>query len=285
MNTILFLSLFSLLAGFPPDSVAASPVATTQSGPGYLNLHYNLDMGNQAIYVKVHTQTGCLVRFSRPFDDAWASDNQGNATGAYFKFLRWGTGADGTQVENQLMISSVMFTDSRQNLFVMVEGQAIELVLEQTENFDEANRKITVQLAGGKGVPFLPKREPVKAVELSTPLPLGQVGNRQSKAPNGFVTYKLKGEKPFILYTPNKGLPKLAKIEIVRGKKRRFAKTFTLEVPIEAQVTEVGGSILLQIPPYQLEKGEHLYLRVKYEGERSAQFKKLKKHWWSWGRS
>lgn len=252
-------------------------VAKQTAEPGYTTHRYDLDHHRYSIPIKIHARTGTVLKLSRPFDDAWASDNKGNATGRYYKFLRWGT-KDGASVEDQMVISSVLFDDGEENMFLMVEGRVIEFVLSQTRDFHKADRMVYIDLVGGQGEPFLPKVTKPKA-EPKTSVPWGRKGNRRGKAPNGTMVYNLKG-RPFVYYQSNEGLPDMDKIEIVRAKKRRLSKGFHYEVPLEARVTQVGGGYLLEFPGFQLERGEHLYLRVKHQGERLAKTQKLKKRWW-----
>lgn len=247
---------------------------------GYSVIRYDLDHHNYSIPITIHKNAGCVIHFSRPYDDAWASDTKGSNIGEFFKYFEWGTDAHGNPAYKKIILSSVMPTQTTQNLFILVEDRVVEFILKQTDSFESADRKVVINLVARepkKRRPSRPKASDNPSDELVSLMALvPSKENRQTEVPHGTLTYQFEHGQFFVYFTPKEGIPEITTLEVVRGKKS--GRHFKYEVPLShTKRFKVGRSHLLTFPNFELNKGERVYFRIKVDGERLAKTKKLRK--------
>lgn len=247
---------------------------------GYSQIRYDFDHHHNSIPLYIHKDTGCVLIFSRPYDDAWSSDAKGNANGAYYKYAQWGTDPSGAPDFQKLIISNVSKTATIQNLFLLFGDHVVEFTLHQTDTFEDADRRVVFELHGGQPKP-LKKRPPVQAPPPSNDfLPylakIASPDNRHMAVPHGRLTYQFDKAPFFFYFTPLEGAPEVEILELTRGKKS--GKHFQYEIPLSPELRrDLGRSQFQSFQNFELDKGERLYLRIKVKGERSAQPVRLKK--------
>ena len=275
------LAIFSLWSFHGPASDAYKQKTERQTPEnGYSVIRYDLNHHNYSIPLKVPKNAGCIITFSQPYDDSWASDAQGSGSGEYYKYAEFGTDATGAPNYQKMIISSVLPTKTTQNLFVLIEGKVIEFTLAQADAFEKADRKVVINFVGLNTTKPRPKKSMKPIVPESQVLQLmEQVSseqNRRQKVPHGHLIYKFEKGHNFVYFTPKEGTPPIEILEIVRGKKR--GTSFKYEIPIAStQQHEVGRSHLMTFNNFELEKGERIYFRIKVKGERTAKAKRLRK--------
>jgi hypothetical protein len=275
---IVLLSLFSFDG--PAEHAYKDKALNQTPEKGYSVIRYDLDHHNYSIPITVHKSAGCVLHFSRPYDDSWASDTKGSSTGEFFKYFEWGTGPGGSPAYKKIIISSVMPTKTTQNLFILVEDRVVEFILKQTDDFESADRKVVLNLVATEPKKKRPSRPEVsdtqsdELVSLLAMVPSSK--NRQIKVPHGTLTYQFEQGQRFVYFTPKEGIPEITTLEVIRGKKS--GRQFKYEVPlVHTNRFQVGRSHLLTFSNFELNKGERVYFRIKVEGERLAKTKKLRK--------
>ncbi|CAM2009620.1 hypothetical protein [Acanthopleuribacter pedis] len=247
---------------------------------GYSYIRYNFDHDDRSIPLTIHKDTGCILILSRPYDDAWSSDANGNATGAFYKYAQWGTTPSGAPDFKKLIISNVNKTKTTQNLFLLFGDHVLEITLDQTDEYQLADRRVVFELLGGEPKPIQKRPVPPAPSKPDELLPylakLASPDNRHIAVPHGRLTYQFEKAPFFFYFTPLEGAPDVEILELTRGK--RSGKHFQYEIPLSPELNrDLGRSTFQSFQNFELDKGERLYLRIKVKGERSAKPVRLKK--------
>ena len=226
------------------------------------------------IDLQVGNMTSMITFKEQQIEEIFASDINGNVPRYYNYVFRKGTA--------NLFVQSIGEAHVPVNLWVKLaeDPDWVEVVLHFNKDPNKLHRRIFIQVpteAGlTRGQPARPvdpppptKAEPQPDVRL-----LGQ-GKTRKVGPFGRLTYRFTGDAWFVHFKPGENIPAIDVLEVVTGHWWNPRKRQVVIEPTERLVL-ADGSVVLVFQKFATPRKMRKYLRIKFQGERNATYKKLR---------